>query len=1050
VTTFTHDDVEPAEAPRKRSLFTLLAQQRRFIYLVVALLSAAGIWTALRLPSAIYPELIFSRISIVVEGSSLGARQQLFAVTRPVEEAVSVVQGVTRVQSRSIRGGSEINVTFSQNTDMQYALQQVQARVNQVTSQLPPGVDIETERLTPSLFPILSYNLEGGQPANLYDIATYQIKPLLSRVPSVGRVTVQGAEVREIQVVADPARLASQGMTYDDLASAIRQSSTVHAVGRMPANYKQYLIVTTTEARSADDIANIVVGHGLHVRDLATVVPGTEDKTSIISGDGRPAAFINVSRQVTGNTLQLADSVAQIAQSLAKTLPPGVHIKPVYDQASLVREAVKSVRDAMLIGAFLAIIVLLLFLRHGRITAISASSIPLTMAITVFVMSLAGQTFNLMTLGAMAIATGLVIDDAVVITENIVRHLHLNYDRELAIREAVQELIWPVTTSTITTVVVFLPLGLLTGVEGQFFHALSITLTIAVLVSLLLALSIIPLLSEQYLKVEDVKEADEREEESQRQGNGQRFLARVGSAVDAVSERYERSLAVSLDHARWMILIAVLLVIAGVIVHRFVGTGFLPEMDEGAFVLDYWSPGGTALPETDRMLHTAEHILLTTPEITATSRRTGTELGLFATEQNRGDIIVRLAPRSERNRSSFQVIDEVRDKIRAAMPRLRIEFVQILSDVINDLAGAARPVEIKLFGSDLNALEAYGARLGAKLQQVQGIEDLYNGVSEPTSELAMTINTAEANRIGLTPDQISAELSSALLGSDAGDVRLEDRSIGVRVRAPDSIRFNPLLLNSIPLIATQNHSTVPLGSLATFQATETRAELLRENQQQMIDVTADIADRSLGAIMNDVKQVVAANPPPAGIRLELAGQYASQQQAFRALLLVLTLASLSVIAVMVIQFESFIEPLVVLLAAPLSFVGAMLLLLITGTPLNVSSFMGLILLVGLIVKNGIILLDFTRHRMRTDALPLEQAIREAARIRLRPILMTTLCTLFGLLPLALGLGAGSELQKPLALAVIGGLALSTPITLYVVPTLLVAIRGRNYKLAPAA
>ena len=1050
MTTFTHDDVEPAEAPRKRSLFTLLAQQRRFIYLVVALLSAAGIWTALRLPSAIYPELIFSRISIVVEGSSLGARQQLFAVTRPVEEAVSVVQGVTRVQSRSIRGGSEINVTFSQNTDMQYALQQVQARVNQVTSQLPPGVDIETERLTPSLFPILSYNLEGGQPANLYDIATYQIKPLLSRVPSVGRVTVQGAEVREIQVVADPARLASQGMTYDDLASAIRQSSTVHAVGRMPANYKQYLIVTTTEARSADDIANIVVGHGLHVRDLATVVPGTEDKTSIISGDGRPAAFINVSRQVTGNTLQLADSVAQIAQSLAKTLPPGVHIKPVYDQASLVREAVKSVRDAMLIGAFLAIIVLLLFLRHGRITAISASSIPLTMAITVFVMSLAGQTFNLMTLGAMAIATGLVIDDAVVITENIVRHLHLNYDRELAIREAVQELIWPVTTSTITTVVVFLPLGLLTGVEGQFFHALSITLTIAVLVSLLLALSIIPLLSEQYLKVEDVKEADEREEESQRQGNGQRFLARVGSAVDAVSERYERSLAVSLDHARWMILIAVLLVIAGVIVHRFVGTGFLPEMDEGAFVLDYWSPGGTALPETDRMLHTAEHILLTTPEITATSRRTGTELGLFATEQNRGDIIVRLAPRSERNRSSFQVIDEVRDKIRAAMPRLRIEFVQILSDVINDLAGAARPVEIKLFGSDLNALEAYGARLGAKLQQVQGIEDLYNGVSEPTSELAMTINTAEANRIGLTPDQISAELSSALLGSDAGDVRLEDRSIGVRVRAPDSIRFNPLLLNSIPLIATQNHSTVPLGSLATFQATETRAELLRENQQQMIDVTADIADRSLGAIMNDVKQVVAANPPPAGIRLELAGQYASQQQAFRALLLVLTLASLSVIAVMVIQFESFIEPLVVLLAAPLSFVGAMLLLLITGTPLNVSSFMGLILLVGLIVKNGIILLDFTRHRMRTDALPLEQAIREAARIRLRPILMTTLCTLFGLLPLALGLGAGSELQKPLALAVIGGLALSTPITLYVVPTLLVAIRGRNYKLAPAA
>ena len=1045
MTTVTYD-AEP-DAPRRRSLFALLAEQRRFIYLVVALLSAAGIWTAFRLPSAIYPELIFSRITVVVEGSALGARQVLFAITRPIEEALSVVQGVTRVQSRSIRGGSEINVTFSQTTDMAYALQQVQARVNQVTGQLPQGLDIEAERLAPSLFPILSYNLEGDNPATLYDIATYQIRPLLSRVPGVGRVTVQGSDVREIEVVADPGRLAAQGMTYDDLATAIKQSSTVHAVGRMPANYKQYLIVTTSEAHSAEDIGNIVVGHGLRVRDLATVAPGTEDKTSAISGDGRPAAFINVSRQVSGNTLAIADSVAQVSQSLAKTLPPGVHIKPVYDQASLVRDAVKSVRDAMLIGAVLAVIILLLFLRHGRITAISASSIPLTMAITVFVMSLLGQTFNLMTLGAMAIATGLVIDDAVVVTENIVRHIHLNYDRELAIREAVQELIWPVTTSTITTVVVFLPLGLLTGVEGQFFHALSITLTIAVLVSLLLALTIIPLLSEQYLTVEDVKEDDEREEEAQhRRRWPQRVLSRVGGAIDTLSDRYERSLTASLHHARWMILIAALLVISGVVVHHFVGTGFLPEMDEGAFVLDYWTPGGTALTETDRMLHQLERILLSTPEITATSRRTGTELGLFATQLNRGDIIVRLAPLSERSRSSFAVIDDVRDKIQAAMPRVRIEFVQILSDVINDLAGAARPVEIKLFGSDLNALEAYGTRLGQKLGKVEGLEDLYNGVSEQSAELAMTINTAEANRIGLTPDQVSAELSSALLGSDAGDIRLEDRSVGVRVRAPDSVRYNPLQLSAMPIISPQNHTTIPLGALATFQSTESRAELLRENQQQMIDMTADISGRSLGTIMNDVKRVVAANPPPAGIRLELAGQYASQQQAFRALLLVLTLASLSVIAVMVIQFQSFIEPLVVLLAAPLSFVGAMLLLLLTGTPLNVASFMGLILLVGLIVKNGIILLDFTRHRMRTDGLPLEQAMREAARIRLRPILMTTLCTLFGLLPLALGLGAGSELQKPLALAVIGGLALSTPITLYVVPTLLVAIRGRDWRL----
>jgi multidrug efflux pump subunit AcrB len=600
-----------------------------------------------------------------------------------------------------------------------------------------------------------------------------------------------------------------------------------------------------------------------------------------------------------------------------------------------------------------------------------------------------------------------------------------------------------VTTSTITTVVVFLPLGLLTGVEGQFFHALSVTLTIAVLVSLVVALTIIPLLSEQFLNVEAI-ESDEAP--NAKPG----ILARLGHAIDSLADRYERGLGAALRHARWIIPVALVLVVAGVIVQRLAPTGFLPEIDEGAFVLDYWTPGGTALSETDRLVHSAERILASTPEVTGTSRRTGAELGLFATEQNRGDLVVRLKPEGDRDRSSFEVIDEVRGKIEGTIPRLRVEFVQILSDVINDLAGAARPVEIKLFGLDLNALEAYAKQLEPKMSKVDGLEDFFSGVAEPSAEMDMTVNQAEANRAGLTPQQVSDATSSALLGVPAGDLRLDDRSVGVRVRAPDSVRFDPRLLGALPVFSAQTHGAVPLGALATFQPADARSELLRENQQQMIAMTADIADRSLGAVMTDVKAVLAANPPPPGIRLEIGGQYASQQQAFKALLLVLALAAASVIAVMVIQFQSFIEPLVILLAAPLSFVGAIGLLVITGTPLNVSSFMGLILLVGLIVKNGIILLDFTRHVMRNEGLPLEGALREAARIRLRPILMTTLCTLFGLLPLALGLGAGSEMQRPLALAVIGGLALSTPITLFVVPSLLVAIRGREHRLSSAS
>ncbi len=1024
-------------------LFDYLVGQRRFIYLAVGLLSAAGVYSAFVLPSAIYPELLFPRIAIVAEGSSLGARQVVFSITRPIEEAVSVVPGVLRVRSRSIRGASEISVWFAPKTDMAYALQMVQSRLSQIASDLPAGLDLRAERLTPSLFPVLSYNLEGGDPATLYDIAQYEIKPVLSRVPSVGRVDVQGTDVREIEVVADPARLATLGLTYDDLARDIRQAITPEAVGRVAKDYRQYLIVTDQEARTPADIANVAIGGGLRVEDVASVELGTEDHVRVIAGDGKPAALINITRQVGGNTLQLADSVARTMAALAPTLPPGVHYKAVYDQAELVRDAVKSVRDAMLIGAVLAVVILLAFLRHGRITAVSASSIPLTLIVTVFVMDLLGQTFNLMTLGAMAIAIGLVIDDAVVITENIARHLALVADRRAAIREAVQELIWPVTTSTITTVVVFLPLGLLQGVVGQFFKALSLTLTIAVLISLVLALSIIPLLSDQFLGTPEAGRAAAEPGEG-RLAPLAAVGARIGRALDGLGDAYVRALGAVLHHPRRMLAGAGALIVAGVVAQRFVGSGFLPDMDEGAFVLDYWTPGGTALAETDREMKIVEGILARTPEVTGTSRRTGAELGLFATLQNTGDLVARLKRRGERHRSIFQVMDTVRDQVNAAVPTLHIEFVQILSDVINDLAGGAKSIEIKLFGSNLDSLEAYARRVSPALSKIDGLEDLYDGISFPSAEMMMRVDGAEASRIGLTPAQVGEDVSGALLGVDAGQVRTEDRAINVRVRAPDSVRYDPLKLGAIPVAGATRGAMAPLGALAGITPVISRAELDRENQQQLIAMTADVSGRSLGQVMGDVKRVFAAQPPPPGVRLEYGGQYQSQQEAFRAMLMVLGIAALSVIAVMVVQFQSFVEPLVIALAAPVSFIGAVGMLLATGTALNVSSFMGMILLVGLIVKNGIILLDFTRRRGLYDGMPLEAAIKEAARIRLRPILMTTLCTLFGLFPLALALGAGSEMQQPLALAVIGGLALSTPITLFLVPTLVVAIRGRDW------
>ncbi len=1029
----------PTPVKRGWALFDALAAQRRFIYLAVAVLSAAGVWSAFKLPSAVYPELTFPRITIVAEGSSLSARQVVFAMTRPIEEAVSIVPGVVRVKSRSIRGASEVNISFTEHADMNYALQLVRTRVEQIRGDLPPGLNIEIERLTPALFPILSYNLEGGDPATLFDIARYQIKPVLSRIPGVGRVFVQGTDVREIEVIADPARLAQAGLTYDGLAAAITEGIQVDAVGRVARDYKQYLVVSAQEAHTVDDVANVVVKGALRVRDVATVVPGTEDHVRIVAGDGKAAALLNITRQIGGNTVAVADSVAHAAAALARTLPPGVKLVPVYDQATLVREAVSSVRDAMLIGAALAVIVLLLFLRHLRITAISAMAIPLTLSATVYLMQLLGQTFNLMTLGAMAIAIGLVIDDAVVITENIVRHLALTDDRTAAIREAVQELIWPVTSSTLTTVVVFLPLGLLEGVAGQFFGALSLTLTVSVLMSLVIALTIIPLLADQFLTAADT--------EHDVVATG--VLARIGAMLDRLSDRYVTALDALMQHGVRVGIAAVVLVAAGIGAYTMIGTGFLPEMDEGAFIVDYWTPGGTALAETDRQIHIIEKILAETPEVESTARRTGAELGMFATEQNRGDISVRLKPHGQRERDIEEIIGDVRGRVQAAVPRVRVEFVQILSDALDDLAGASRPMEIKLFGADLVQLERFAGVLAPKVKEVEGLEDFFGGVAEPAAEMAMHIRGRDAARYGVTPRDVSTAVTGALLGVKAGELRLDDRSIGIRVRAPDAVRLNAERLSALPVLTGMGRGVTPLGALAEFTPGDVRSQHLRENQQQMLAITGGVEKRPLSGVVTDVKKILDETPVPDGIRMELGGRYASQQNAFRALLLVLALAAVSVMAVMVIQFRSFAEPLVVLLAAPLSFVGALALLLITKTALNVASFMGLILLVGLIVKNGIILLDFTRHRMLTEGVDLETGIREAARVRLRPILMTTLCTLFGLLPLALGIGAGSEMQKPLALAVIGGLALSTPVTLFVVPVLLVAIRGRGYRLPSA-
>ena len=991
----------------------------RAIVTVTAILAAAGLLTAFSLPSDIYPPLIFPRVVVIGHAGTMPARSMMLIVTRPLEQALLEVPGIRRVRSTTFRGATEISAQFDPATDMILALQQAQGKVAEIRGSLPSDLDLVIERLTPTAFPILSINLTGGglASADLYDYAFYVMRPSLSRVPGVGNVEVLASDTREIEVIADPARLTASGLTIGDVADSLQASNSLQPVGRYDASGLQHLVLASGMWKSIQDIpaTPLVVKGGATIRvsDVATVQQGAPDRTTLVSGDGVVAANISVSQQVGANILDVRAGVEAALADLAKTLPAGLTLSKTYDLAEFVATAIANVRDAILIGSVLAVIVLLVFLRDWRLTLVASVTLPLTVMTTFLVMRWLGETINVMSMGGLAVAIGLVIDDAVVVVENIYRHLDKGETPGQSVQLAMKELIAPVVGSTLTTVVVFVPLGMLSGVIGQFFRALSITLASAVLISLVQSLTLIPLLAQWAAK-------------SREKHTGTAAHEHKGGLLERV---YSRTLDSTMRRPILGIVVALMLAVAGVLLFMRLGTGFLPAADEGGFVIDYNAPPGTALREIDRVVLKMEGVLKQTPEIAAFTRRTGTELGLFATQQTKGDILVRLKPAGSR-KAAEEVITDLRDKLEEAAPGFEIEFVQLLQDMLGDLEGNPTPIEVKVFGDDPDTLAEISEQVEGVLETVQGVVDLV-GVQRGNPETTWDIDATAIGRLGLNVTQVSEQLSDAWLGDVKTELRLPDRTIPVRVRYPDAYRLDPAKMAETPVRA-QDGRSIPLGSLAHSTTTEGELILERENLRQMAFVSGRLEDRDLGSAVAEIKTKLAALKLPVGYTTDVGGQYAAQRQAFRELLTVFGIAAALVFIILVVQFRRFMPALLILLAAPLSLGGAFALLLITGIDLNVSSAMGLILLVGLVVKNGIVLLDYA-HRLRDEGTPFTEALEIAGRVRLRPILMTTLCTLFGLLPLALGLGAGAELQRPLALAVIGGLTLSTFVTLYLVP-----------------
>ncbi len=997
----------------------LATRHSRAVILLTLLFAAAGAVSSLSLPSSIYPPLQFPRIAIVAHSGTLPPQSMSLIVTRPIEQVVMAVPGVRRVRSRSIRGAAEISAQFDPSTDMVTALQMVQNRIAEINGDLPAGTGLQIERMTPAIFPVFILSVTGSLPTpDLYDYANFVIKPELARVPGAGTIEVQASDTREIEVILDPAKLTAAGLTVVDVSDSLNRQNTILPVGRFAESGLQHLTLASGLWKNADEIANAPVkmknGATIRISDLGTVTRGAPDRTLLVTGNGRDAVVMNISQQIGANILDLKAGMDGVLAGLANTLPAGIKMSRVYDLAQFVEESITSVRDAILIGGFLAIVVLIVFLRDWRLTMIAAVTLPMAVIPTFVFMWLFGGTINLMSMGGLAVAIGLVIDDAVVVVENIHRRAG---EGGSSVVDAVQQLMAPLVSSTLTTVVVFAPLGLLSGVPGQFFRALSLSLSVAVLISLALSISVVPLMA---------RWAASHHKPSESHGR-----------IDRV---YERMLGVMVGRPLVAIVVALLLAALTVVLFYQVGTGFFPAADEGGFVLDYITPAGSALTETDRQVKKMEAIVAATPEVASYSRRTGSELGLFATAQNTGDILVRLKPRNQRSRSAEEIISEVRDKATEAAPLVDIEFVQLLQDMLGDLEGNAEPIEVKIFGDDPVRLADLAGPVEEMMNKVMGVVDVV-GPQQGNPEVTWNIDPVAAGRYGLSVQDVSDQMAGNWLGEVATDLRLADRTVPVRVRLPDSFRFNP---NNLPqtLIRTPEGRPIPVSEVATMERANGQGELRRENLRPMAVVSGRLEGRDLGSAVGEIQGNLAKLTLPIGYTYEIGGQYLAQAQAFRELLMVFALAVVLVFTILVIQFRAWIPAILILLAAPLSLGGALLLLLLTGTDLNISSAMGIILLVGLVVKNGIMLLDFS-EKLHEEGEPFETAIAHAGRIRLRPILMTTFCTLFGLLPLALGLGAGAELQKPLALAVIGGLALSTPVTLLAVPGLYAAIKGRG-------
>ena len=1013
------------------------------IIFVIITLIAIGVYLAFTIPVAVFPSTDFPRIVVGIDNGVAPINQMEVTVTRPIEEAMNSVAGLNSVRSTTSRGSAEVNLFFDWNVDMFQTLQYVNAALARVQTTLPATAKLTANRLTFAAFPILAYSLTSDTltQSQLWELADYTIKPRLNRVNGVSMVVLQGGQVPEFHIIPDPAKLLQAQVTVPAILDAVAKTNMIDSPGLIENNHELSLTLVTGQAKDPAEIGNIVVrttpsGQPIRIADIAVVTPSVMPVYTMVTANGTPAVLLNIFRQPESNTVAVADAATAELNQIRQTLPPGVKVQTFYDQSILVRDSISSVRDAILIGLILAAIILVLFLRDWGSSLVAALVIPATIAITLIALRLMGQGFNLMTLGGLAAAVGLVIDDAIVVVENIVMHRDSGQSRAEAIRSALREIRVPLVGSTVTPIVVFLPLITITGVTGTFFRALAITVGTALLTSLALAVTWTPTLSHYFLRrTKSGKPGEASDAHGHVAATG--FMGRIMRA-------YVRALRFVLAHPLALTAACVLLIAGSFFSYRALGSDLLPAMDEGGFILDYLMPAGSSLDDTNAVLLEVEKVLKATPEVESTSRRTGLQLGLAAvTEANTGDFTVRL--KRDRSRGIDEVISDIRAKVNEQFPQLDVEFIQVLQDQIGDLTSSPEPIEIKLFSPDPALLKEWGPKIGERIKKIKAVADVKDGIENTISgpAIIMNVDPVVAARSGFTPQEIELDASAILQGEPATTpVVVNDRAYTIRIRFPENTRATLDEIRNTMITSSSTGKTASLGSLAQFQDEAGQTEIRREDLQRQIAVTGRFEGVSLGTGMQMVQQAVAEMHVPSTIRVVYGGTYAEQQKSFRDLLIVLALAIVLVFTVLLFEFRTFAAPTAIIASALLSTSGVFLALMVTGTTFNISSFMGLIMVIGIVAKNGILLLD-ADQRFRAEGMSALDAMIEAGERRLRPILMTAMATVAGMIPLSLALGAGSQMLQPLAIAVIGGLLASMVLSLIVTPAVHYYLGGRE-------